>query len=92
MLTSGVSVGPVLKEKSQDIQCIHGVDDDESSGDVSSIEDDERGMSEAVPFSVDDRVKVWWPAAKNWYEGVVIDVCQSDNTYQVHYRYDDEYE
>ena len=69
----------------------HESSDHTTDGDESSTED-ERGMSEAVPFSVNNRVRVWWPAAKNWYEGVVTDVSQSDNTYEVHYKHDDEYE
>ena len=62
--------------------------EEESESEYSS---DERGMSEAVPFSIRDKVKVWWPAAKNWYRGVVTDVDQVDQTYEVHYQHDDEY-
>ena len=48
-------------------------------------------MSEAVPFGVSNKVKVFWPAANNWYRGVVTDVDQVDQTYEVHYQHDDEY-
>jgi hypothetical protein len=60
----------------------------ESESEYSS---DERGMSEAVPFQVRANVKIWWPAAQNWYHGVVTDVDQVDQTYEVHYQHDDEY-
>ena len=59
------------------------MNEEESESEYSS---DERGMSEAVPFSIRDKVKVWWPAAKNWYRGVVTDVDQVDQTYEVHYQ------
>lgn len=62
----------------------HTTDDESDS--------DERGMSEAVPFGMGCRVKVWWPQAKNWYHGVVTAIDQSDSTYEVHYSHDDEYE
>ena len=67
-------------------------DDDESEEDEWDMSEDDRGMSEAVGFLVGNRVKVWWPASKNWYEGVVTDVDQSDCTYEVHYSHDNEYQ
>ena len=62
-----------------------------SESDESEYSSDERGMSEAVPFGVSNKVKVFWPAANNWYRGVVTDVDQVDQTYEVHYQHDDEY-
>ena len=69
-------------------------DSDSDSSDIPvwdySDEDFERN-SEAVPFSIGNRVKVYWPGTKCWYEGVVNDVDQSDMTYEVHYHTDNQY-
>ena len=46
--------------------------------------------SESVPFSVGNKLKVFWPGPKCWYEGVVTGVDQCDETYAVHYQYDNE--
>ena len=50
-----------------------------------SDEDIER-HSEAVPFGVGCKVRVYWPApTKKWYAGKVTGVDQSDATYEVFY-------
>ena len=53
--------------------------DGDSSWDSDTQEEDQQ--SESVPYLVGDKVKVFWPGAKFWYDGVVTAVDQADGTY-----------
>ena len=63
-----------------------------SEATVCESDDDSDRNSESVPFTVNTKVKVFWPGVSFWYEGVVTKVDQSNSTFQVHYKHDDAYE
>ena len=66
--------------------------EEESEATECDSDSEEDNQSERVPFGVGDKVQVFWPAVKFWYEGVITEVDQADCTYQVHYKHDDQYE
>ena len=77
---------PDVESSSQDPD----VDEDDQDSDQDDQDSDRN--SEAVPYLVGAKVRVFWPGVGYWYEGVVTDVDQSDATYYVHYKHDDAYE
>ena len=46
-------------------------------------------LSNLVPFTIGNHVKVWYPTVERWYRGVVTDVCEAESMYEVHYPFDD---
>ena len=75
-----------------DDEAVDGETADNEAAPVWDYSDEEHEQhSEAVPFLIGTRVKVFWPGTKEWYEGVVNNVDQADSTYEVHYKYDNEF-